>query len=69
VSTITPSRADVGEQLAPASIVKVDFDSRSGDWHSLDLDTNEEEQRELNLANEADWSWVITRLSFARATP
>ncbi len=49
--------------------LEVDFESRSGDWHSLDLDTNQVEQRELNLTDDADWSWVITRLTIAGAKP
>jgi hypothetical protein len=48
--------------------LEVDFDSRSAEWHSLDLDTNEEEQKDLNLTNDADWSWLITRLTIIGAT-
>jgi hypothetical protein len=49
--------------------LEVEFESRSGEWHSLDLNTGEEEQRELNLTDDADWSWVITRLTIAGAKP
>jgi hypothetical protein len=49
--------------------LEVDFDSRSGEWHSLDLETDQEEQRELDLTNDADWSWLITRLEIAGTTP
>ena len=49
--------------------LEVDFESRSGEWHSLDLNTGEEEQRELNLTDDAEWSWVITRLMIAGAKP
>jgi hypothetical protein len=47
----------------------VDLESRTGDWHSLDLDTQEEEQSELNLSDDADWSWILTRLAIAGAKP
>jgi hypothetical protein len=47
----------------------VDFESRSGEWHSFDLNTGEEEQRELNLTDNADWAWVITRLTITGAKP
>jgi hypothetical protein len=49
--------------------LEIDFESRRGDWHSLDLNTSQEEQRELRLTDDADWSWVITRLTIAGATP
>ncbi len=47
----------------------VHLEARTGDWHSLDLNTHEEEQSELNLSDDADWSWILTRLAIAGATP
>ena len=47
----------------------VDLESRTGDWHSLDLNTHEEEQSELNLSDDADSSWILTRLAIAGAKP
>jgi hypothetical protein len=41
----------------------VDLGRRSGEWHALDLRTDEEESRTLNLEDETAWSWVISRLT------
>jgi hypothetical protein len=49
--------------------LEVDLESRTGDWHSLDLNTHEEEQSELNLSDDADWTWIMTRLTVAGAKP
>ncbi|MGO9471268.1 MAG: hypothetical protein ACLQVF_44830 [Isosphaeraceae bacterium] len=50
--------------------LEVDFGSKSGEWHSLDLDTEEEEVIEVDLASEAGWSWILKRLhQVAGATP
>jgi hypothetical protein len=47
--------------------LEVDLESRRGDWHSLHLNTREEVQKELNLSDDADWSWIITHLRIAGA--
>ncbi len=49
--------------------LEVDLEARRGDWHSLDLDTSQEEQKELNLSDDADSSWLITHLTIAGAKP
>jgi hypothetical protein len=49
--------------------LEVDLESRRGYWHSLDLKTSQEEERELSLTDDVDWSWVIRRLTIAGATP
>lgn len=33
-----------------------------GEWHALNLDTDAEDARELDLANEADWQWLADQL-------
>jgi hypothetical protein len=42
--------------------LEVDLSTKSGQWHALDLDTNDEEVERLDLASEAGWSWAVDRL-------
>ena len=44
--------------------VSLEFDLRehSGDWHRLNLDTDDEEARLLNLITRADWVWMVEKL-------
>ena len=42
--------------------LEVDFDAKSGEWHSLDLETDQEEYRSLNLDGQEGWSWLVDRL-------
>ena len=37
-------------------------DDRTGQWHDLALDTDEEETRELDLAQSRDWEWLGARV-------
>jgi hypothetical protein len=43
--------------------LEIDLGRRSGDWHALNLETDEEEARTLDLDDETAWSWVIDRLT------
>jgi hypothetical protein len=43
--------------------LEIDFSQKSGEWHVLNLDTDAEESKTLNLGDEATWSWLIGRLS------
>jgi hypothetical protein len=43
--------------------LEIDLGRRSGEWHALNLDTDEEESRTLNLDDETAWDWVIDRLT------
>jgi hypothetical protein len=40
----------------------VDLESKLGEWHSLDLDTKEEELETFDLATASDWSRIVERL-------
>lgn len=40
----------------------VSLDSRRAEWHSLELDTDLEEHKELELDRMEDWRWVAGRL-------
>ena len=35
---------------------------KRGTWHGLDLETNSEETRELDLENDNNWKWLIEKL-------
>jgi len=43
--------------------LEIDFSQKSGEWHALNLDTDVEESRALNLDDLAAWDWMIHRLS------
>ena len=42
--------------------LEIDLRERAGEWHSLDLDTDDEEARPLNLDSKTDWDWMVGRL-------
>ena len=42
--------------------LEIDLRKRSGDWHSLNLDTDIEEPRQLNLDAKSDWDWIVEQL-------
>ena len=37
-------------------------DNRTAEWHDLALDTDEEDTRELDLAEGQDWEWLAARV-------
>ena len=42
--------------------LEVSFDGRRGEWHSLDVETQAESTRNLNLEEQADWQWVVQQI-------
>ena len=42
--------------------LEIDLAGRKGDWHSLNLDTDDEEAQPLNLNAKGDWDWMVGRL-------
>ena len=34
----------------------------SGDWHALNMETNNETMRELNLGADDDWQWLVAQI-------
>lgn len=45
--------------LAPHEItLEIDLAQKSGEWHSLNLDTMVGEEKTLDLSSAADWSWL-----------
>ena len=42
--------------------LEIDLREHSGEWHSLNLDTDDEEAKALNLNAKVDWDWMVERL-------
>ena len=43
--------------------LEVDVDSHSAEWHVLDLQSNEAQERTLNCDSDEDWKWLIGQIS------
>jgi hypothetical protein len=43
--------------------LEINLNSKTGEWHDLNLDTGEEEEKPLDLREETDWMWLIGRLT------
>jgi hypothetical protein len=46
--------------------LEIDLVGKTGEWHVLDLSTNREESRELDLQHPEGWTYVIDRLEKMR---
>lgn len=42
--------------------LEIDFASRQGQWHALNLETDVENGRQLDLNDPATWAWLATEL-------
>ena len=42
--------------------LEINLSNRHGEWHSLNLNTDEEEARPLNMIEDSVWSWVANRI-------
>jgi hypothetical protein len=42
--------------------LEIDLRERSGEWHSLDLETDDEEAQLLKLDTKDGWEWIVERL-------
>ena len=42
--------------------LEIDLRERSGEWHSLNLDSDDEEAKQLNLNIKGGWDWMAERL-------
>ena len=42
--------------------VEIDIVAKSGDWHALNLETDAEDTRTLDLSNPTDWEWLAERI-------
>ncbi len=45
-----------------ASSLEIDLTKKSGDWHTLNLDTDVEDTRMLDLTNPNDWQWLAQEI-------
>jgi hypothetical protein len=49
--------------LGPRDVsLEVDLMKRSGEWHCLNLETDEDEATTLRMETEDDWNWIVGRL-------
>lgn len=48
--------------------LEIDLHNHSGDWHRLNLETDAEEARELNLDDKDEWEWMLGRLQVLTGT-
>lgn len=42
--------------------LEVDLGARMGEWHALDLETNDDETRTCDLAGNDGWAWIAGRV-------
>ena len=42
--------------------LEIDLETRVGEWHCLDLDADEADERELQLVRPQDWQWLAEQL-------
>lgn len=48
--------------LGPQDVsLEIDLTKRSGEWHCLNLDTDEDEAATLRLESDDDWNWIVGR--------
>ncbi len=49
--------------LSPKEVsLEIEFGSHSGEWHVLDMETNEVSERTLNINNANDWKWLVEQI-------
>jgi hypothetical protein len=48
--------------------LEIDFRDRAGEWHCLNLETDDEEARPLKLDTTEGWDWMVGRLQALEAT-
>ncbi|MHB0981313.1 MAG: hypothetical protein ACYC5Q_14805 [Thermoleophilia bacterium] len=42
--------------------LEIDFSARTGNWHLLDIATDQDESRTLELDEDREWEWLVTRI-------
>ena len=49
--------------LGPKEVsLEIEFRSHSGEWHVLDMETNEVSEQTLNINNANDWKWLVEQI-------
>ena len=51
---------DIGPYRASLDIYTA---TRIGEWHCLNLDTSEDDARDLQLTRKKDWAWLVENLN------
>lgn len=46
--------------------IEIDLASHKGEWHGLNMDTDVEESRDLNLDDPSDWAWIVAKVKELR---
>ncbi len=54
----------LAEWSSPPNEVSLDVNlaTRQGEWHSLDVNTDAENARTLNLADNSGWTWIAEKI-------
>lgn len=56
--------------LGPQEVsLDMDLARKAGNWHTLNLETDEEESKTLDLGDEAGWDWLTGRLAALDGVP
>lgn len=42
--------------------LEIDLGAKKGEWHALDMASQEEATRELHLDNDAEWHWLVAQI-------
>ena len=63
----TPTGRVLAEwSLAPWSLsLEIDPVTKRGEWHALNLDTDQEDEKDLDLAPVGDWEWLADKIRSA----
>ncbi len=43
-------------------ILEVDLDTHSGEWLRFDLNSDDDQERQLNLSTSEDWEWLALEI-------
>lgn len=49
--------------------LEIDFATRRGEWHALDMEHGTEVAKALNLEETGDWAWLVTQLQQPATVP
>ena len=49
--------------------LEIDLENHTGDWHCMNIKTDETKERRLNLADPHCWGWLVTELHYLQEKP
>lgn len=66
----TPAGGVIAEwSLAPYSMsLEIDLATKHGYWHSLNVDTDDEFEKQLDISNPNDWEWITGQIRSSGGT-